>query len=69
MLGGTILQESEGMKVGESKVIESFKDGSYYNFLAVLENIRQEDNLVLENAKRVYFKRLSVIWTSSIRLQ
>ena len=57
------------MKVGESKVIESFNDGSYYSFLAVLENIRQEDNLVLEHAERVYFKRLSVIWTSSIRLQ
>ena len=34
------LWESERMKVGESKVIESFMDGSYYNFLAVLENIR-----------------------------
>ena len=57
------------MKVGESKVIQNFKDGSYYSFLAVLENIRQEDNLVLENAERVYFKSLSVIWTSCIRLQ
>ena len=57
------------MKVGESKVIKSLKDGSYYSFLAVLENIRQEDNLVLENVERVYFKRLSVIWTSCIRLQ
>ena len=54
------------MKVGESKVIKSFKDGSYYSFLAVLENIRQEDNLVLENVERVYF---TVIWTSCIRLQ
>ena len=69
MRGGTFLWESEGMKVGESKVIESFKDGSYNNFLAVLENVRQEDNLVLENAQKVYFKRLSVIWTSYIRLQ
>lgn len=57
------------MKGGESKVIESFKDGSYNSFLLVLKNIRQEGNLVLENAERVYFKRLSVIWKSSIRLQ
>ena len=57
------------MKGGESKVIESFKDVSYNSFLVVLKNIRQEDNLVLENAERVYFKRLSVISTSSIRLQ
>ena len=47
-------------------MIESFKDGSNYNFLGVLENIRQEDNLVLENAQKVYFKRLSVIWTSPL---
>ena len=57
------------MKGGESKVIERFKDGSYNSFLVVLKNIRQEHNLVLENAERVYFKRLSVISTSSIRLQ
>lgn len=55
------LQKSEGMKVGESKVIDSLKDGSNYKSLGVLENIRQEENLVLKNAEKVYLKRLIVI--------
>ena len=35
-------------------------------FLGVLENIRKEDNLTLENAAKVYLQRLSVIWSSPL---
>ena len=49
------VERNEGQ---ESKEIKSLKDGSNYKFLGVLENIRQEDNLLLENVGRVYLKRL-----------
>ena len=32
----------------------------------MLENIRQENNLALENAARVYLRKLSVIWSSPL---
>ena len=54
------VERNEGQ---ESKEMESLKEGSNYKFLGVLENIRQEDNLILENVGGVYLKRLSVIWT------
>lgn len=60
------LQESERMKVGESKMIDSLKNGSNNKSLKVLENIRQEENLVLKNAEKVYLKRLIEIWTSPL---
>ena len=41
-------------------------DDSQYKFLGVLENFRQEDNLVLENAARVYLQRMSVVWSSPL---
>ena len=67
------MRMSLGVGKNEGRGIEGdrkpFNDRSYYSFLAVLENIREEDNLVLENADRVYFKSLSVIWTSYIRLK
>ena len=59
------LVRSEGMKVegiGPVEVIESLKEGTHYKFLGVLENIRQEDNLTLDSAAKVYQQRLSIIW-------
>ena len=44
------LEDSGEMRMGEASQINSLKDGVRYKFLGVLENIRQEDNLVLENA-------------------
>ena len=55
------LVRSEGMKIGPVEVIESLKEGTHYKFQGVLENIRQEDNLTLDRAAKVYQQRLSVV--------
>ena len=47
-------------------MIESLKEGSQYKFLGVLENVNHEDNLVLQNAEKVYLDRLSVLWSSPL---
>ena len=60
------LQESSHTKCGDQDLVKSLKEDSQYKFLGVLENIRQEDNLALENAARVYLQRMSVIWSSPL---
>ena len=60
------LQESPGTRCGEQELVKSLEEDSQYKFLGVLENIRQEDNLALENAAKVYLQRLSVIWSSPL---
>ena len=60
------LVRSEGMKIGPVEVIESLKEGTHYKFLGVLENIRQEGNLTLDSATKVYQQRLSVILSSPL---
>lgn len=59
------LQESERMKVGESKVIDSLK---MVLITSLLECQRTSDIkvLVLKNAEKVYLKRLIEIWTSPL---
>ena len=47
-------------------MIQSLKEGLQYKFLGVLENVKHEDNLVLQNAENVYVERLSVIWSSPL---
>ena len=54
-----VLQESTGMLVGEHELVESLEEDSQNKFLGVLENTKQEDTLVLENAARTYLRRLS----------
>ena len=49
------------MRCGEQELVKSLNEDSQYKFLGVLVNIRQEDNLALENAGRVYLQRMSVI--------
>ena len=60
------LQESPDERCGEQELVKSLKEDSQGKFLGVLENIRQEDNLALENAARVYLQRMSVIWSSAL---
>ena len=60
------LEESSDMRCGEQELVKSLKEDSQYKFLGVLENIRQEDNLALGNAARVYLQRMSVIWSSPL---
>ena len=60
------LQESSDMRCGEQELVKCLKEDCQYKFLGVLENIRQEDNLALDNAARVYLQRMSVIWSSPL---
>ena len=61
-----VRHESTGMLVGEHELVKSLEEDSQYKFLSVLENTKQEDTLVLENAARTYLRRLSVIWSSPL---
>ena len=57
-----VLQDSgDGMRLGESEMIESLSEGSNYKFLGVLENVKQEDGLALEVAAEVCLKRLHLL--------
>ena len=59
-------EDNDSIKLDESFVIQSLKRESHYQFLGVLENIKQEDLLALECASKEYLKRLSVIWSSPL---
>ena len=41
------------MKIGESGIIESLRQGTSYKFLGVLENAKQENSEVLQSAWKV----------------
>ena len=63
--GGLDTRSAE-IEVGESEVITSLKEGTYYKFLGVTENVKQEDSQVLKCAAKVYLQRMSVIWSSPL---
>lgn len=63
---GELDTRSVEMEVGESDVITSLKEGAYYKFLGVMENVKQDDSRVLKCAAKVYLQRLSVIWSSPL---
>ena len=50
----------------ESTVITSLKEGTQYKFLGVLENLKQDDQLALKVASKVFLRRMSVIWSSPL---
>ena len=51
--GGQV-QDSLGIKMDESTVITSLKEGTQYKFLGVLENLKQDDKLALKVAAKVF---------------
>ena len=60
------LEDSTGMTTGAPELIKSLNKSSQYRFLGVLENKKQEDNMVLENVEKEYLKRVSMIWSSPL---
>ena len=50
--------------IGEVQIIKAPKEGEIYKFLGVLENLKQEDELVLCGTSKVYLK--TIIWTSPL---
>ena len=63
---GGCVKRMEKMEIDELKSIESLGEESTYKFQGVLENSKQEDNLVLENASKGYLRRLAIIWSSPL---
>ena len=51
---GVQVQDSLGIKMDESTVITSLKEGTQYKFLGVLENLKQDDKLALKVAAKVF---------------
>ena len=49
-----------------SELIQNLKQGSFFKFMAVMENINQEDHLVLKGAAKVLLQGMSVTWTSPL---
>ena len=60
------VKQTENMEIDELKSIKSLGEESTYKFLGVLENSKQEDKLVLENASKDYLRRLAIIWSSPL---
>ena len=60
------MQDAVGTKLDQSSVVESLNPGTSYNFLEVQETVTQDEKLALECAAKVYLRRLSVIWSSSL---
>ena len=48
------LRIQKELKIGDSELTQSLKQGSFYKFLAVTENFKQEDQLVLKGAAKVF---------------
>ena len=59
-------QESPGIRVSDTVVIQPLKEDSQYKFLGILENVRQEEKRTLECAEKTYLQRMSVIWSSPL---
>ena len=58
------VKQTENMEIDELKSIRSLGEESTYKFLGVLENYKQEDKLVLENASKEYLRRLAIFWSN-----
>ena len=54
------------LEIDNAKATSSLEEGCSYTFLGVLENVKQEDRIVLQNAAKVYLQRLSIIWSIPI---
>ena len=61
------MDESAGsMKIDDLKPIRSLGEDSTYKFLGVIESVKQENKLALENGEGSYLQRLSIICSSPL---
>ena len=60
------VKQTENVEIDELKSIKNLGEESTYKFLGVLENSKQEDKLVFENASKEYLRRLAIIWSSPL---
>ena len=58
--------EGSKAKLYHSTEIASLNEGERYKFLGVLENLKQDDKLGLQQAAKIYLQKISVIWCSPL---
>ena len=58
---GCLIQSAEDLKINSTKAVSSLEKEGSYKFLGALENVKEEDRIVLQNAAKVYLQRLSII--------
>ena len=63
---GVLVHDAAGLKLDQTSVVQSIKEGSNYKFLGVCETVKQDEKLALVSAAKVYLQRLSVIWSSPL---
>ena len=58
----------DGTTYHDTQSIDNLKDrgNNYYKFLGILENTKEEDNMVLEATLKTYQQRLSVVWSNPL---
>ena len=60
---GCLIQGQRTWRLTMVKAISSLEEGCCYTFLGVLETMKHEDRIVPQNAAKVYFQSLSIIWS------
>ena len=58
---GVLVYDAAGLKLDQTSVVQSIKEGSSYKFLGVCETVKQDEKLALVSTAKVYLQRLSVI--------
>lgn len=61
---GVLVNDAAGLKLDQTLVVQSIKEGSSYTFLGVCETVKENEKFTLVSAAKVYLQRLSVIWSS-----
>ncbi|XP_068697706.1 uncharacterized protein [Montipora foliosa] len=63
---GVLVHDAAGLKLDQTSVVQSIKEGSSHKFLGVCETVKQDEKLALVSAAKVYLQRLPVIWSSPL---
>ena len=61
---GVLFANSADVKVGGNAKIPNLEEGQVFKFLAVLDCLRQVENLALWCAAKEYFRRMSLVSSS-----
>ena len=61
-----LVNDAAGLKLDETSVVQSIKEGSSYKCLKVCETVKQDEKFALVSAANVYLQRMSVIWSSPL---
>ena len=63
---GVLVNDAAGLKLDQTSVVQSIKEGSSFKFLGVCETVKQDEKFAFVSAAKVYVQRLSVIWSSPL---